>query len=253
MLSNRAKDNLALAKKRQEEYTNRERRELIFKEGDRVLLSAKHIILASQVKRPSKKLQPRFIGPYRIEKVVSPVAYRLTLPATVRIHPVFHVSLLRKYEEPTDIPLRPNPVDPPPAITTGENEEFEVERILDERWHRQRREYLVQWKGYPEYDAGWEPEPNLENAKEALAEFRERQRTTESSVEIDGVEGTSEEGWEVEVGLEGGWASAESEEWEWRKEESACGDCENKDAGNVVIDCAGSRTSSVGGDGVTIL
>ena len=62
------------------------------------------------------KLQPRFIGPFKILNQVKNVAYRLALPlAMVAIHPVFHVSMLRKYiYNPThvinyeDLELRPN-------------------------------------------------------------------------------------------------------------------------------------------------
>ena len=106
-LSKQANDNLALAKSRQEKYANQDRREATFEEGEYVLVSANNIALASQASRPSKKLQARFIGPYHIKKVVSKVAYQLELPPTLRIHPTFHVSLLRKYEDPESFPHRP--------------------------------------------------------------------------------------------------------------------------------------------------
>ena len=95
-----ATDALALAKANQETNANRSRRPLTFAVGDQVLLSSAHITLASQAARPSRKLQPRFIGPYRILQQVSPVAYKLELPESLKVHPVFHVSLLRPYEDP---------------------------------------------------------------------------------------------------------------------------------------------------------
>ena len=54
---------------------------------------------------------------------------------------------------------------------------------------------------------------------------------------------------EVGVGLEGEWASEESEEWWWseKEEKLECGNCETGDAKSVVIDCAESSASSVGG------
>ena len=134
-------------------------------------MSANNIALASQASRPSKKLQARFIGPYRIKKVVSKVAYQLELPPTLRIHPTFHVSLLRKYEDPESFPHRPKAPERPDAIVIDGQEEYEVESILDKRRHRRRIEYLVKWKGFPDYDATWEPLTNLANAKEKVSEF----------------------------------------------------------------------------------
>jgi RNase H-like domain found in reverse transcriptase/Reverse transcriptase (RNA-dependent DNA polymerase)/Integrase zinc binding domain/Chromo (CHRromatin Organisation MOdifier) domain/gag-polyprotein putative aspartyl protease len=170
-LTRAASDSLALAKKRQEENANRSRRELKFEVGEKVLLSSAHIKVASQAKQPSKKLQSKYIGPYKIAEVVSPVAYRLELPSTLRVHPVFHVSLLKSYVEPEIISDRKLSPLPPEPVTIEDHEEFEVEKILDRRTKYRRTEYLVKWKGYPECDASWEPLKNLDNAAEVIAEF----------------------------------------------------------------------------------
>jgi hypothetical protein len=63
----------------------------------------------------------------------------------MKIHPVFHVSLLEPYKE-SSIPKR-SQVPPPPLEIEGQ-EEFEVSDILDSRIIRRKLEYLVQWQGY---------------------------------------------------------------------------------------------------------
>jgi hypothetical protein len=55
--------------------------------------------------------------------------------------------------------------------------EYEVERILDSRRHRNHLEYLVKWVGYPDHDASWEPRDNLSNAADILDEFDRASRT----------------------------------------------------------------------------
>jgi hypothetical protein len=166
-----ATDALALAKANQERNANKSRRDVSFEVNDRVLLSANHINLASQALRPTKKLQHRFIGPYRIIQKISAVAYKLELPDSLRIHPVFHVSLLRPYHDPTSFPDRTLPPPPPPPVTIDEATEYVVEKILDHRTRRHRLEYLVKWEGYPDYDASWEPREHLVHAPEILREY----------------------------------------------------------------------------------
>jgi hypothetical protein len=108
-VQNSIRHQLDLAKARQETQANRHRRPLTFTVGDRVRLSSDHLTL---VEYPSSKLRPRFLGPFTINKVISPVAYRLSLPAALsHIHPVFHVSRLLPWNDnPTsEFPQRDTP------------------------------------------------------------------------------------------------------------------------------------------------
>ena len=52
--------------------------------------------------------------------------------------------------------------------------EFEVEHILDKRIFHRQPQYLVKWKGYPLYDATWEPITNLGNCKDLIQAFDEK-------------------------------------------------------------------------------
>ena len=66
-----------------------------------------------------------------MKKAISLYAYKLDLPALIRIHPVFHVSLLRPAA--TDpVPRQSQP--PPPPVEVDRIEEWEVEEIVDSRW-----------------------------------------------------------------------------------------------------------------------
>ena len=163
-----AKANLATAQNRQKQYADQHRRPLIFAAGDRVYLSASNIPLP--LHQQVRKLSPRWLGPFSVCQVISPLAYKLTLPAHFRIHPVFHISQLKPYiPSPEEFPARVLP--PPPPVLVDDQPEFIVERILDRRViGRGRVQYKVLWKGYPAYDATWEPASSLSDTA-ALAEY----------------------------------------------------------------------------------
>jgi Chromo (CHRromatin Organisation MOdifier) domain len=170
-----AKDNLRTAQDHQANYANRHRREELFTVGDQVMLSAANIELATNVKRPSHKLLQRSLGPYEVIKVISDVAYKLNLPATLKIHPVFHVSLLTRYHA-SNPDIFPGRIAPPPPPTVVDTElEYEVETILDKRTFRRQVQYLVKWAGYPAHDASWEPTANLSNSMDLITDFERQQ------------------------------------------------------------------------------
>jgi len=76
----------------QAKYANKHRKPLELNEGDQALLSTKNINLASIT---NTKLKPRWIGPFTVIRKLSPATYTLDLPSHWRIHPTFHISLLK--------------------------------------------------------------------------------------------------------------------------------------------------------------
>ena len=87
--------NLNKARETQKKYADRHRRPAAFNIGDFVLLDTKNLILKGT---QSRKLSAKFVGPYRVIAKYGSTAYKLDLPVGLKIHPVFHVSLLKKYQ-----------------------------------------------------------------------------------------------------------------------------------------------------------
>jgi hypothetical protein len=145
------------AQDRQKHYADKARAPHDFKTGDQVLLSTRNLKFRSGV----KKLHPRYIGPFPILGMAGQNAARLQLPpAYEKIHPVFHVSLLKPFQASgTFHPL------PPPEVVDGVSY-YEVEKILSTREKKSGRrkvtkEYLVKWRGYDDTHNSWEPAQNL--------------------------------------------------------------------------------------------
>ena len=77
-------------------YANKHCRDVNLVVDDWVYLKLQPYRLKSLAKKLNEKLSPRFDGPYQISKVIGKVAYQLNLPPASKVHPVFHVSLLKK-------------------------------------------------------------------------------------------------------------------------------------------------------------
>ncbi|WVY98418.1 hypothetical protein V8G54_030569 [Vigna mungo] len=127
------------------------------------LVQAQNRILAKKV---NQKLSPRYYGPYEIIEKFSPAAYRLQLPPGSKVHPVFHVSALKKSIAAT-ITSQPLPlfladdwelkVQPADALAVRRNQQGEIE-------------ILIRWKDLPDFKNSWE------------ARFREAEKCEENSI-----------------------------------------------------------------------
>ena len=111
---------------------------------------------------------------------MSPVNYRLKLPTQWSTHDIFHIDLLTPYHEMTLHGL--NYSRPPPDLVDNQ-EEYEVEKILDSRQfsRRQKLQYLVKWKGYPDSDNEWVNKKDV-HMDEAIREFKNQNPTADTHI-----------------------------------------------------------------------
>ena len=118
----KAKVHLEESRQRQKRQADLHRQDQRYAVGDRVLLSTANMPVPRNLTR---KLSRLYAGPFTVEKVVSDNAYRLKLPESVRMHPVFNVSQLRPYIDPSEkFPGRT--VEPSPPVVVGDEEEWGV-------------------------------------------------------------------------------------------------------------------------------
>ncbi|KAL0157229.1 hypothetical protein M9458_048475, partial [Cirrhinus mrigala] len=109
-----------------------------------------------RLRLPSRKLSPRYVGPFKITKQITPVAFRLELPAHYRISPTFHVSLFKPAVDPGGEGDQDEaaPAETPSLITEGEDI-YQVNQILDSRRRGGVLQYLVDWEGYGPEEQSW--------------------------------------------------------------------------------------------------
>ena len=162
------RERLLTAQSRQKAYADHRRRELEFSVGDQVFLKVSPM---KGIMRFGKKgkLSPRYVGPYEIIERVGNVAYKLLLPPELGgVHPVFHVSMLRKY-----LP-DPSHVIQPQAVQLDKNLAY-VEapvRILDQQIRKLRSKEIplvkVAWEKHSQEEATWEVEADMRQRYPAL-------------------------------------------------------------------------------------
>jgi hypothetical protein len=146
-----AKKHLVAAQERQKKHANKRRTACTFAAGDQVLLSIENLKLPGV---RSRKLTPRFCGPFTVLKTVGPNAVKIDLHGQVSFHDVINVSRLKRFNvgDADRYPGRQLFMPPPPDVIDGE-EHYTVQAFLDSRFKGKGRgrhlEYLVRWEGYP--------------------------------------------------------------------------------------------------------
>ncbi|KAE8662749.1 hypothetical protein F3Y22_tig00113145pilonHSYRG00110 [Hibiscus syriacus] len=152
------------AGKRTKKWADRKHRDINFEVGDLVLAK-----LSGILRNPYHKwLVRRYEGPFKVLKRVGTMAYRLELTPTIKVHPVFHVSLLKPYHQDKEELDRGKSHQVPVGVKFSYEkvvEAIHAERAVYQVGHRPRHEYHVQWKGLPESEGSWEPSEDYGNSE----------------------------------------------------------------------------------------
>jgi hypothetical protein len=170
---------MQMAQEKQARNANVHRRDVEYAVGDRVLLSTRNLKLKAGVN--SRKLLPRYIGPFAVCRRVGKVAVELDLPFNMKkLHPVFHVSLIKPYVHTRERILQ-RCAPPPPVDWIDDEPVYRVEKLLNHRerrygrGHRGRMEYLIKWEGYAAEHNTWEPRSNLLTCDSLLRAYHKAQ------------------------------------------------------------------------------
>jgi ribosomal protein L21E len=152
---------LLRAQQRMKHQADLHRSERIFTVGDWVFLKLQPYVQQSVMTRANRKLSFKFYGPFQVLQRVGSVAYKLDLPSTSMIHPVVHVSQLKKALAPAEkvqasLPTLDSEFGPlavPHRI---------LERRLRQRGAKLIEQVQVEWKGTSSPAITWE---NLEELR----------------------------------------------------------------------------------------
>ena len=122
--------------------------------------------------KKDNKLSPKYYGPYKVLQKIGTMAYKLELPASSRVHPVFHVSCLKKVIG-DKIPVQTIL----PELDKEGKMILEPEAITDTRIRQLRNrsisEYLIKWRKLPAEDSTREDEYFIQKHPELLKHCRQ--------------------------------------------------------------------------------
>jgi hypothetical protein len=161
------KSNLKVAQDRMKKQADKHRTERTLEVGDMAYLKLQPYRHNALGVHNCLKLYSKFYGPFKIIQKVGQVAYKLLLPEGCAIHPVFHVSQLKKHIGPKVIP-QPNL----PLIDSDGNIQMHPAEVLQRRLIPRNNEpvvqWLIKWINLPVEAATWE---DANFIKKAFLEF----------------------------------------------------------------------------------
>lgn len=158
---------LVVSRNRMKEQHDKHHREEEFGVGDWVYLKLRPYRRNLVSQQALYKLGSRFYGPFQIERRIGAVAYRLKLPEDSQVHPVFHVSQLKRRlgKEDTVTEMQP-------AVNKEAQMVFRPVKAVEYRYIKKggrfRWEVLIEWESLPESEATWE---NVEMMKTKFPSF----------------------------------------------------------------------------------
>jgi transposase InsO family protein len=148
---------LIRVQQRQKAQADKNRTERQFQVGQMVFVKLQPYVQTSVAQRINQKLSFRYFGPFPVIQRIGQVAYKLQLPPTSAIHPVFHVSQLKLAIGPG------HPVSSELPDSTSSSQ-YPV-KILQRRRKRHNAQLidqiLVQWSSWPKHLTTWEDEITL--------------------------------------------------------------------------------------------
>jgi len=147
------KNNIQAAQERMKRLYDGKHREEELEEGDWVYLKLQPYRQVSVYMRKNTKLAARFYGPFQVIKKISNVACKLSLPPGSRIHPVFHISLLKRYLGRKQVACQhlPEALEDDRLTPTPQ-------AVLETRIRHKKTELLIHWQGFSPAEATWEEE-----------------------------------------------------------------------------------------------
>ena len=154
------KHHLEASNNRMKQLADAHRRDIEFEIGDWVFLRLQPYRQKTVLRRSSQKLSHRYFGPFKVEARIGKVAYRLALPSTTRIHPVFHVSLLKKRvgtDEPVSVQLPPLKESGLLRLTPAKV----LQHHTIQKNGKELIELLIQWVDLPATEATWEDKDQI--------------------------------------------------------------------------------------------
>lgn len=140
---------------------DKNRSERTFAPGDMVYMKLQPYVKTSVANRSNKKLSFRYYGPFQVLQKIGAVAYKLDLPQTSKIHPVLHVSQLKRCV-PKDVQVSADLT----SVCTDPAQAMKPEKRLDTRMIQRGtnliKQALIKWDALPEAMATWEDEVEIQ-------------------------------------------------------------------------------------------